>query len=325
MIDDSAEANKLACLVRSYSWAGYRIYKKSFGLQSYLKNNFPKDSGLLYSRLKNVYRFDSNNLKKKSAIRIANELKDIRPKFYFGYPLPLMMLGKFAIEENIKLHSPEAIVVYGETLSAKRRSILEKYFKTKIFDFYSLHECSAIISDCSHGNRHWMEDFAYNEVVDDNGDLIDEGSGELVGTNLYNYGMPLIRYQIRDRVTIGPALKSCECGRKFRIVDEIHGRQNDFLEMPDGRVLGNVMEHSIDSARGVVLSQCVQDRVDHLYINLVVDESFDFSSATANIEQALRKRVGDVITIDFSVVQELEKTKGGKTPFILSKIGHKYL
>jgi phenylacetate-CoA ligase len=325
IIDDATETTKLTCLVRSYFWAGYRLRKKSFGLQSYLKKNFPKDSGLIFSRSKNVYRFDSNNLNQESAIRIAKELNVVKPKFYFGYPLPLMMLGKFALENGIELHSPESIIVYGETLSKARRTILENYYKAKIYDFYSLHECSAIISDCAHGNRHWMEDLAYNEVIDHEGNTLLEGSGELVGTNLYNYAMPLIRYKIRDYVTIANENKKCECGRKFRIVEEIIGRQNDYFETPDGRVLGNVMEHSIDKAIGVILSQAVQDKIDHIYVNLVVDNTFDPELSFKNIETAMRKRIGNDIQLEFRIVQELEKTKGGKTPFILSKIGNNYL
>lgn len=325
VIDDAAETNKLTCLVRSYIWAGYSLRKKSFGLQSYLKKNYPRDSGLIYSRSKNVYRFDSNNLNQETAIKIAKELNIVKPKFYFGYPLPLMMLGKFATENGIALHSPESIIVYGESLSKTRREILENYYKTKIFDFYSMHECSAIISDCSHGNRHWMEDMAYNEVVNNEEKIIHEGTGELVGTNLYNYAMPLIRYKIRDYVTIASENKKCSCRREFRIVEEILGRQNDYLEIPDGRILGNVMEHAIDKAIGVTLLQCVQDQVDHIYVNLVIDNTFNQEVSFKNIETAMRKRIGNDIKLEFRIVQELEKTKGGKTPFILSKIGHDYL
>jgi phenylacetate-CoA ligase len=107
-------------------------------------------------------------------------------------------------------------------------------------------------------------------------------------------------------------------------VEEIIGRQNDYLETPDGRFLGNVLEHAVDKAKGVRLSQCVQDAVDHIYVNMMVDETFAAESTRA-FEEGLRLRLGNEIRIDFRVVDQLEKTGSGKTPFILSKIGHTYM
>jgi hypothetical protein len=92
---------------------------------------------------------------------------------------------------------------------------------------------------------------------------------------------------------------------------------------PDGRLLGAVMSHSMDHARGVKISQCVQDARDHVCVNLVVDDSYDEDSQRA-LERDLRKRLGQEMTIDIQIVPQLEKRPGGKTPFILSKIGHHY-
>ena len=105
---------------------------------------------------------------------------------------------------------------------------------------------------------------------------------------------------------------------------EIIGRQNDYLETPDGRFLGNVLEHSIDNAKGVIFSQCVQDAVDHIYLNLIIDDTFNDDSKV-ELEKGFRVRLGNEIKIDFKIVTELEKNKNGKTSFIMSKIGHEYI
>jgi hypothetical protein len=57
---------------------------------------------------------------------------------------------------------------------------------------------------------------------------------------------------------------------------------------------------------------------------MIVDETFSEESIKA-FEQGLRLRLGNEIRIDFKVVDQLEKTKSGKTPFIISKIGHVYI
>ena len=96
-----------------------------------------------------------------------------------------------------------------------------------------------------------------------------------------------------------------------------------YLETPDGRLISNNMEHSIDKGRGIILSQCVQDAIDHIYVNLIVDEMFGEDSWN-EIKSNLKKRLGGSMRFEFRIVDELEKNKGGKTPFILSKIGHSY-
>jgi len=320
VIDNGAKYSKLAALLRCYQWAGYSFGKKTFSLTSY---HFA-DKSFEYKKLFRVFRFDSNKLGKKSALEAVGILNAVKPRFYMGYPFPLVMLANFAAEEGLKIHSPDSMVTYGETLSRGRRERLEAGYGARVFDFYSLHECAAMISDCEFGTRHWMDDFAYNEIVDDQGeDAFESGTGELVGTGLFNYAMPLIRYKIRDQVQVDNTGRICQCGRNLGVVEEIIGRQNDFIQTPDGRFLGNVLEHSMDKARGVISSQVVQDSVDHLYVNLVIDESFTDQSVRA-IESGLRKRVGEKMRIDFKRVPELERNKAGKTPFMISKIGHAF-
>ena len=87
--------------------------------------------------------------------------------------------------------------------------------------------------------------------------------------------------------------------------NEIIGKQNDYIVTPDGRYLGNVLEHSVDNAKGVMQSQCVQDSVDGIYVNLVVDDSFNDDSIKA-LEEGLRKRLGDEIRIHFKQVDVLD-------------------
>jgi len=251
-------------------------------------------------------------------------INDIQPKVMIGYPFSILMISQFAQRKGTQIHPVESIITAGETLSERRRQLLEEAYRCSVHDFFSHHEDVAVISECRHKRKHIFESFAYNEVVDDHDNPSASGAGRLVGTGFYNYAMPLIRYNIGDNVVFDPGNSQCPCGSKFRMVREIVGRQNDYLETPDGRFLGNVLEHAVDNARGVRLSQCVQDAVDHIYINMIVDETFSEESIKA-FEQGLRLRLGNEIRIDFKVVEQLEKTKSGKTPFIMSKIGHNYM
>jgi phenylacetate-CoA ligase len=322
IIDNATKANKLAALIRSFQWAGFSIRHKLFSLQSY---NFEDPEALYKSYCSFYYRFDAKKLKKETALEIIKMINKKKPRVFVSYPFPLLMLSHFAVEQGLNIHPLKSLVTAGETLSQSRRTLLETAYGCKVYDWYSLHESTAIITECKHGTRHFLDDFAYTEIVDENGnDASKQGVGGLVGTGLYNYAMPLIRYEIGDTVVMKDRNFKCKCGRHYKAVQEIVGRQNDYIETPDGRLLSNVLEHSIDKAKGVVAAQCVQDAIDHIYLNLTIDNSFDKDSITA-IEAGLRKRLGDEIKIDLKVGSQLEKSKGVKTPFILSKIGREYI
>ncbi|MDD3050029.1 MAG: hypothetical protein PHR06_02675 [Candidatus Cloacimonetes bacterium] len=315
ILSDDVQANKIAALLRSFSWAGYHPGMRTLSVQSYY---FP-DVAFKFNPFYNVLRFDSNHLNKESCLELVKKINELKPKIFIGFPFDMVMIGKFAEEAKLFINSPRAIITYGETLSDEKRLFLERCFRTRVFNFHSMHECSAMISQCEKGSLHLIEDFAYMEILDDKGKPSKEGN--LVGTSFYNYSMPLIRYQVKDRVELSET--RCSCGRYFRVVKKILGKQCDYIETPDGRFLGAVMSHSIDNAKGVVVSQCIQERIDKITVNLVVDHNYNRESEKA-LEMGLRKRLGQDIKLEFRIVTQLEKSKSGKTPFIISRIGNEF-
>ncbi|MCX6641471.1 MAG: hypothetical protein NTW14_13485 [bacterium] len=319
IVDRGARSNKLAALLRSYHWAGYHIGMKTFSLQSY----YLKGGDCQYYPLYRVLRFDSNRLKRDSAAAVIRMIQKLKPRFFMGFPFDLVMLARFAQEAGLTIPPPVALVTYGETLSEHKRASLTASYGCPVFTYYSQHECASMIAECERHGLHLCDDFACHEIVDTRTDpATGKQVGELVGTGLYNYAMPLIRYRTRDSVVVSET-QECSCGLSLTRVGDILGKQCDYLETPDGRLLGAVMSHSIDNGKGVVTSQVVQDALDHIYVNLVVDGSYGEPSQQA-LERDLRKRLGDRMQIDFRIVSELEKRPGGKTPFILSKIGREY-
>lgn len=320
ILSDAAETNFLASLIRCFHWSGYRPLKKTLSLQSY----YLEDQDLQFKRLYNVLRFDSCRLSRESATRAVATINRMNPRFFMGFPFDYVMLTTFASDAGLEINSPDSLLCYGETLSDEKRRLLETRLKCRVFDFYSHHESVVMAAECEHGTMHLLDDFACHEIVDERGEGVGlGGDGELVGTGYYNDAMPLIRYRTGDSVVLDRNQVPCPCGRHLRTVKKIIGKQADYLKTPDGRVLGAVMSHAIDEARGVVMSQCVQESIDRITVRVVVDDTYDDESEVA-LERGLRKRLGDEIALEISRVDQLEKSKLGKTPFIVSRIGCEY-
>jgi phenylacetate-coenzyme A ligase PaaK-like adenylate-forming protein len=79
---------------------------------------------------------------------------------------------------------------------------------------------------------HVFEDLFLLEVMDEKNRPVPVGTPghKILVTNLFNRTLPLIRYEISDMVTLSP--ESCPCGRPFRLIQKIEGRNDDILYFP---------------------------------------------------------------------------------------------
>ena len=70
------------------------------------------------------------------------------------------------------------------------------------------------------------------EVINDAGQSCKDGEiGRIVITDLHNFAMPIIRYDIGDVAEVGGI---CPCGRGMPTLKRIVGRERNLILMPDG-------------------------------------------------------------------------------------------
>lgn len=171
-----------------------------------------------------------------------------------------------------------------------------------------------LASQCKHGRQHIAEYFSYIELLDKNGHP--STSGEVVGTTLTNYTMPLIRYKTGDNALLDNS--KCECGVTLHSFKTIEGRLHDGIKTPDGRFIF-LAEGAISESDFVIAGQYVQEKIETLKVNLIVDKRFS-DTDKENIRKGLILRFGDEINIEICIVDKLEMLPNGKTPFVISKL-----
>ena len=109
---------------------------------------------------------------------------------------------------------PKIVVSAAENLSDTMRNVIESNFGTKVYNFYGSREIGNLAGECKDGLLHSFLFWNYLEVLDKDNQPVREGEeGRVVVTNLYNYSMPLIRYEIGDMAILGP--KSALAGRFY--------------------------------------------------------------------------------------------------------------
>ena len=91
-----------------------------------------------------------------------------------------------------------------ETLTDEMRDQIERVFGRKLYNFYGSREVSNLAGECKDGLMHSFAFWNYQELLGEHNRPVKQGEeGKVVVTNLFNYSMPMIRYEIADMAVLG--------------------------------------------------------------------------------------------------------------------------
>jgi phenylacetate-coenzyme A ligase PaaK-like adenylate-forming protein len=155
-----------------------------------------------------------------------------QPEFLYAYGSVLGLLAAEQLEGRLRI-SPAIIASSGETHTDELRDAIRAAWGTSSFELYGMTEAGIIGSHCErHTGIHLFEDQAIFEVVDERDRPVPDGQlgHKLLVTNLVTRTQPLIRYEVSDMVSM--ATERCPCGRPFRLLAGIEGRNDDILHLP---------------------------------------------------------------------------------------------
>jgi len=161
-----------------------------------------------------------------------------------------------------------------------------------------------LFHQCSESYKyHENLEYGVVEIVDR-----DNGTGQIVGTSLWNYAMPLIRYEMGDKATINKGSTTCNCGRGLPLtVEQFEGRTDDILRTPDGRLLPAVNFYTLMyGIEGVEMFKLIQRSVDHVDVQLVVSDSFDESNES-ELRSGLDQRLGDNVEVQIHYTNIIDR------------------
>ncbi len=157
-----------------------------------------------------------------STQEIINRLNQIQPKILVTYASSAELLASEQIKGTLHLNL-KYIAVGGETLSAKTRDYIQNAFQCKAHSIYACTEASGIAIDCKCNHMHLHNPELILEPVDEHNNPVPVGQTayKLLVTVLYQKTIPLIRYEINDKVTVHNT--PCPCGNRSPWI-EVEGR-----------------------------------------------------------------------------------------------------
>jgi phenylacetate-CoA ligase len=241
--------------------------------------------------------------------------------FLIGYAHALFLLAEFAEKTGLWQGHLSGISSGGMVLHKWQRKRIEEVFGCKVLDRYGCEELGTIACECERQDGLHINSFAkYVEIGDDDGRVVEHQQvGNILVTELTNYGMPFIRYRIEDRAA---SLEGqCTCGRSLPLLDKIDGRESDFVLRPDGKKVSGISLTDNFGANipGAEQVQIVQDQLDHIIVRLVRGRDFDSQSISA-VQGLVLRFFGEDMRFSCEYLKEIPLESNGKARFVISEI-----
>jgi phenylacetate-CoA ligase len=305
---------RLSIMWRGYGWAGARLGQRTLYLWG-TPVGAQKRKDRMYHAAFNRYMLNAFEMTEERMAEYADAVDRFRPETIVSYVAPIVKLAEWLIANGRRIHRPQRILGAAESLHESQRKIIEQAFGCPAYNTYGCREFMLIAAECEHrGGLHVNADHLKVEL----GGSADAGPGDVIVTDLHNYGMPLLRYANGDLATA--AAGSCACGRGLPLLASVDGRKLDALRTPDGRfVPGEYIVYAFLYATGVKRYQVVQKRLDAFEIRIVRDKDFEHSTVDL-VRRELLKVVGDSVTLDFQFVDEIPLTQTGKLRVTISEL-----
>ncbi len=300
----------------AYVWPAIQDFAAREGVKQRLRRTFVDRSLILLS----------GSLDEPTLEHHARSLGRYRPKLIRAFPNPLVILAKFIRASNrfgpkgSAPIRPAAVLTTGEPLLAPHRRLFEEVFGCPVFDCYASRECGQHACECeAHDGLHINADCLYLEFERDGQPVATGEPGQILVTDLDNYGMPFIRYAIED---VGIPLEgACSCGRTLPRMAMQAGRISDFVVSPyDGSYVSgaSLCHYLLVAGPDVGQLQIVQDARDHLTIRIKKSDSQILESA--HVQEVVARAFRGAMRVTLQEVDGIPHEKSGKYRFCINEM-----
>lgn len=134
-----------------------------------------------------------------------------------------------------------------------------------------------------------------------------------------NYGMPFIRYNLKDIAkTIN---RTCECGRGLPLLDKVSGRTSDMIVANDGSLIHEeYFTHLLYGIPNIKKFQLIQKKNRNIIIELECDSKLEKKQL-----DFIKNKIIDAVQYDdarLNIVNKINIPSSDKLQFTVSEINH---
>jgi phenylacetate-CoA ligase len=305
-----ALARERCATARSYEWAGIDIGEPQLRFWGVPHSKSGKLKAWLTDLAANRKRVSAFDLTYESLNRYYSEALRFRPGYMYGYVSVIEMFARHVVDNGLTPPpSLRAVITTSEILSEQTRDFIASAFNVPVFNEYGCGEVGSIAHECEKGSMHVMSDNLYVEIEDDG-----TGSGEIVVTDLFNYATPMIRYRLGDYAKL--AQSHCECGRNFPVLESIHGRAYDVIQLPSGKrvhpeAVIYVFEAIQSETNAFDQFQVVQEDARRILVRIIPNAKWT-DSIHKKLLNDLQRDISNDVEFEVRFVDEIKREPSGK-------------
>lgn len=322
MRDINFRDSTMAEIHHHFTWSGWQFgqpHAYVFGASFEVSHTRNLRAQLLHWAL-NRFITNAYVLSEESMRAFAAKAMRRRPRLLSGYASSLYHFAQFLGDNPAyDLRFVDAVFSTSEVLYPAQRQLIEDTFDCKVFINYATRELGALGCECeAHNGLHTSVENAYIEILK-NGRAAEAGeAGDIFVTNLNNYGMPLVRYQLADVVAWNPDDR-CPCGRAHPRLKLVEGRHNDLFRRRDGGVVWGGIGNPLWNMEGVRKFQFIQKTFDYVVVRIVKDGPMN-EAQRDEVEKAVNMALGDHVKLGFEFPDDIPVERSGKHRYQICEI-----
>lgn len=323
VIDEESQQWKRAAAFCYDQWTGWQLGERVGAVWGNPKTRKGWRRVVRNALLERFTYLDTLRMDEAAMLRFYREIRRLRPPLLFGHAHSLYLFARYLRRLELDDIRPRGIISTAMVLHEFERREIEEVFGCPVTNRYGCEEVSLIACECrAHNGLHLNLDTLVIEFLRDGRPVAAGEPGAIVVTDLTNYGMPFIRYQVGD---VGiPSRRSCSCGCSYPLMESLEGRTADYVVTPAGEYISGISltENFAMCLAGVKQMQIVQERLDHILLRLVADPNASREEIVRQVAGLVRQRFGQAMRHEIAFLAAIPQEASGKYRFCISKVAN---
>lgn len=231
------------------------------------------------------------------------KIRDFKPKWIFTQPSMIMKLIELINEKNYNptfvFENLKYIELTGETLLKSEKKYISNYFGVPVANMYGCNEMNSIALECPYGHMHIFEDNVKVQLKNAH-EINNVYSGDILVTSLKNKIMPIVSYDLGDKVKLYKT-QNCKCGVNGLTINSIISRKRDTITSPNNESVSvyeitYCIEYINSIMRDPILQFQLSKECDKIIIKLRIKN--EYSSWKLTLERELKNIIFEYCKIN---------------------------
>ena len=241
-------------------------------------------------------------------------------KGILSYASALELISQYIDRKKLQVekYNVSSIIAMSEAINKSTKEKLEKQFGTKVVSRYSNVENGILAQQCLEENNEFhlnTASYVFEILKLEKDEPTEDGKlGRIVVTDLYNYGMPIIRYDTGD---LGIKESSSNCSFNTPVFTSVEGRRMDMIFDTKGEIISSfTITNNLWGYPEIVQYQFIQTGEKEYEFILNLEEEF---SREQELIEEFKGYLGLDAIIKVSYVDGIPLLNSGKRKKVINK------